>query len=128
MKNRVNDLDNDKMGLLHIFALNGQDHDAYDIIKELKDAGVDIDAKSPMTQETPLQCATVHTREKVVKALLDHGARTHISDWKGDSSISTAEKKCAHNGNRNEKCCRVLKLLLAAKQEYGNSVDVQGQT
>ena len=101
MQKLVNDVDNDRMQIIHILALSGDQHRADEVVALLVGAGVDINTKSQNTQETPLQFAVIYKRVPMVRALLAHGARVDISDWRGDSPLPRARKNCTHNGKSN---------------------------
>lgn len=126
MRQRVNDLDGDKCGILHSYCLNAKGDDPGGIVNAVIDAGGDVNLRS-VVQETPLQIAVLYSQVRVVRALLDRGARIDLADWKGDASVPTARKKCKHNGDRNERCCQVLQMLLEAESRLKADGSIQQQ-
>ena len=120
LKLRVNDLDGNGGSLLHIFPFCGKynnDQDADTIVQALVTAGIDIDIQRTITEETVLHQAIVYKKVHAVNALLKYGARTDTSNWRGHMPIPTAQAVCQHDGEGNQKCCKILKLLLDAEAE-----------
>ncbi len=108
-----------------MYALNAKGDDPAGVINAIVDAGGDVDLKSGF-QETPLQIAIQYHKVEVVRALLDRGARVDLADWKGDSPVPTAKKKCKHDGKEDQNCCKVLKMVLEAEEQMkGDSVRMQ---
>ena len=91
------------------------------LFKVLVTAGIDIDIKRTITEETALHQAIVYKKVHAVKALQKYGARTHTGNWRGHMPLPTAEAVCRHDGEGNQKCCKVLKLLLDAEAETHRS-------
>lgn len=127
-RKRVNDWDNDGCGILHCYALNGEDEGedtARGIIDALVDAGYDVNTRSKSTKETPLLYATIYSRHKIVAALLNRGARVDLTDWRGKAAGPTAREKCKHNGTGEDKCCTVLQLIQKAEEEQRKDTTLQ---
>ena len=115
MRQCINDLDGDKCGILHTYALNAKVNDIGGIVNAVIDAGGNVNLRN-CYQETPLQMALIYSQVEVVKALLERGARIDLVDWKGDGPVPTARKNCKHSGKGSERCCRVLQMLLEAEK------------
>ena len=123
LRRRVNDWDGDKCGIMHGYALTRKQN-AREMIEAFVQAGGDINKRNVM-QETPLQMAALYGHVNVVEALLECGARVDLADWKGDSPLPTAQKKCAHNGSGRQNCCRVLNLCQEAHAKMKDTRNVR---
>lgn len=91
------------------------------LFQVLVTAEIDINIQRTITEETALHQAIVNKKVHAVKALQKYGARTDTSNWIGHMPLPTAEAVCRHDGEGNQKCCKVLKLLLDAEAETHRS-------
>ena len=119
-KQRVNDLDGDGHSLLHIIPIT-EDFDT--AVQALVTAGIDIDIRRAVTEETALHEAILHQEVVPVKVLLKYGARIDTRNWRGHMPIPTAQAVCWHDAGINEDCCKVLKLLLDAEAEWSQRAE-----
>ena len=124
-RNMVNDLDNDGVGILHLCALSGDAYYANEIVDLLVGAGIDINRRSKQAKETALQLASIYSRVEYTEALLKHGARCDITDWKGSSPVPTARKICNCQHGNDKKCCQVLELLLESELKIKSDTKLQ---
>jgi hypothetical protein len=126
LRSRVNDMDNDRTGILNSYAMNYKSSmDATGIISALVEAGGDVNLKSVSTQETPLQIAVMYGKPELVEVLLAHGARVDLVDWGGSGPIQTSKQKCSHGGAGDHACCKVMRLIRDAENGMKNDTELQ---
>ena len=67
-------------------------YDNIEIVNFFLDKGIDVNATSRKSKFTPLMCACCYGRLELVKLLLDHGADSSRSDYKGLTALDFAKK------------------------------------